>query len=829
MDSTGSEDAKAGEAALRRRIGSARLLARLVLILEQALPLAILPLSLLSLFFSASWFGLFRAMPDALRWTAVFVLTFAFFASLLAFRSLRWPAMAEVDRRLERENGLPHQAISAQGDRPVSDTAFARALWERHRQRLQAGIGALYAGGPRPDVSRFDPVGLRAVPTLVFAIALFFSQSGAAGRIGDAFRSHGHSVQTAGLRVDIWVTPPPYTAKPAITLTDGGKIPPLPQFSDLRVRISGGKVGSPVLFRPERAGDPVPLKPQATGKGDATPADTETFALKLETDGLLEVDGHSYPLRLTPDTAPQIAFDGMPRRSVNGALEIRFKASDDYGLKSARADIVPLDRPLDAQPLFPLPDYPLDLPSGLGRELKGTASRNLTEHPLAGKRVRISLLAEDGAGQTGRSAPIDMVLPTRNFAEPLAAAVAEQRQIFSLDMRDIKKAIDYNDAVTLRADESIPNSTHYLLIKSARARMTLARDEATLKDAAAHLWEIAIGIDGGDVSVAEKNVRDAQKALADALKRNAPDTEIRKLMDDLRKAMKEYMAAMARRMQTIKPNMQAEARNVIRQQDLERMLDQLENMARSGNRDAAQELLDRMQRMMNNLQAGPMQQRSPSEAESKARELTDEMGKLLSEQQKLMEETYRQNQEMQQEQWNSQADPSADPGEMSTDRRRQMEALRKRQEALRKQLEQLGRKMAELGIKSGKGLDQAGKEMDGAGKALGKGEGDEAVQGQGRAIEALRQGARDMMQAMGGKGQGGMQAGRPSPGQRGGEDPLGRARDDGSLGEASNGRIPDEIDVQRAREILEAIRKKLGDGVTSPTGRQYLERLLNLD
>ena len=817
------------DAGLKRRLAAARFEARLALFAEQALPLLILPLSLLSLFLSAAWFGLYAVLPDWLRWAAVFALTFAFLASLLPFRTLRWPSLAEADHRLEMQNRLPHQAISAQDDAPVTDTPFARALWERHRARLQAVIGELEAGAPRPDASRFDPSGLRVVPALVFTIALSFSFSGAAGRISDAFRNHSAGSETAGLRIDVWVSPPSYTGKPSITLAEGAKTPPVPQFSEVSVRLSGGTETAPVLFTPATGGAAIALKPQAPAKGEAVAMEAQSYRLKLETDGALSVGGRSYPLTLIPDEAPKIAFDGQPRRTVNGALEIKFKASDDYGLKSARADIVPLDQPPQALPLFPLPDYPLDLPKGQGRELKGMSSRNLTEHPLAGKRVRISLLAEDGAGQTARSAPIDMVLPARSFGNPLAAAVAEERQIFSLDVRDLQKAIDYNDAITLRADESIPNPTHYLLIKSARARMALAANEADLKDTAAYLWEIAIGIDGGDVSVAEKKVRDAQKSLADALKRNAPDKEIQALMDELRKALKEYMAALAKRMQGMKPNMQAQAKNVIRQQDLERMLDQLENMARSGNKDAAQEMLNQMQRLMNNLQAGNPQQRPPSPADEKARKLADQLAKLLQDQQKLMEETYKLNQEMQQGQWNPEenGDPQ-NPGQPTAEQRKKMQDLKERQEALQKQLDQLGKGMKELGMKPGKGLGQAGKEMQGAGKALGEGKGEQAVQGQGRAIEALRQGAKEMMQAMGGKGQGGM-AGMPMPGGPNGQDPLGRSNGDQGLSDDSTNKIPGDIDVQRAREILDSIRRKLGDGGITPSGRQYLERLLNLN
>ena len=41
-------------------------------------------------------------------------------------------------------------------------------------------------------------------------------------------------------------------------------------------------------------------------------------------------------------------------------------------------------------------------------------------------------------------------------------------------------------------------------------------------------------------------------------------------------------------------------------------------------------------------------------------------------------------------------------------------------------------------------------------------------------------------------------------------------------------KVPDEIDVQRAREILDAIREKLGNNPPGEVERRYLERLLDI-
>jgi anti-anti-sigma regulatory factor len=42
-------------------------------------------------------------------------------------------------------------------------------------------------------------------------------------------------------------------------------------------------------------------------------------------------------------------------------------------------------------------------------------------------------------------------------------------------------------------------------------------------------------------------------------------------------------------------------------------------------------------------------------------------------------------------------------------------------------------------------------------------------------------------------------------------------------------KIPGEIDIQRAREILDEIRRKLGNALTPQMEKEYLQRLLQFD
>lgn len=870
--------------ALARRVAIKRFLARLVLFAERVLPLFLPLAGIAAIFVSLAWLGVYRQLPDSARLVLVFALTAAFVASLLPFARLRWPAGEEADRLLEERNHLAHQPVAVQDDEPAFETPFARALWVEHQRRMAETIAALDAGLPRPDIARFDRYALRTVPALLFVTALAYSGSNGAGVIADAFRQQPAAGDAPGLRIDAWITPPAYTGQPPVFLSgrdgqgDGQAAAArarVPQNAQATVRISGGSADEKVLFRRADDGTVVdiamnePAKtegeatPAATGTPPSTPANANAARVhewKLDTSGELLVGGRQWAIDVIPDKAPEIAFDGQPRRSANGALKIGFTAKDDYGLAKAHAEIEPLEEKADAIPLYALPEYKLDLPRHNARDAKGLSSRNITEHPLSGRKVRITLVATDGAGQTGRSPPHEMVLPARAFVEPLAAAVAEERQVFALDIRDLRYAIALNEALTIRPEETIPNTTHYLLLQSAQARMKLARSTEELENTADYLWEIALGIDGGELSLAERKLRDAQQALADALERNAPDEEIKKLMDELRAAMQEFMSAMAERQPNAEGQQQQSAQNVLRQRDLENMMNQIENLARSGNRDAARQMLSELQRMMNNLQAGRPQRGGQQQENSQVRQQIDKLGEIMQEQQKLMDETFKLDQALkdrmqrgdpgdgedgefleqmppegedgQQPQQGQEGQQGSPTARMTAEQLREaLKSLRAQQDALGKKLDELQKGLGDLGVKPGEGFGQAEREMRGAGEALGKSQGERAVEGQGKALEALRQGARDMMnqmmQAMRGQQGQGEQQGQ-GQGNQTGRDPLGRPRatTGPDFGERVN--VPDEIDVQRAREILEAIRKKLGDNAGPEFERRYLERLLDI-
>ena len=236
-------------------------------------------------------------------------------------------------------------------------------------------------------------------------------------------------------------------------------------------------------------------------------------------------------------------------------------------------------------------------------------------------------------------------LPERPFSNPLARAVIEQRRILALDANQKRRVLDLMDAITLRPQDTFDNMSHYLVLMSARSRLKMAESDDALRDVVSYLWQIALGIEDGDLSAAEKRLRQAQQALKDALERGASDEEIDKLMKELRTAMNEFLREFAERAQK-NPNLadQMQPGQELRPSDIDRLMDQIENLAKSGNREQAQELLSQLENMMNNLQAGRQQQRGQNGQQGEMRKQMDKLGEIMRRQQEMMNETFRMDQ-----------------------------------------------------------------------------------------------------------------------------------------------------------------------------------------
>jgi uncharacterized protein (TIGR02302 family) len=823
--------------ALKRARGS--------LLWERLWPALAVLATALGLFLAFSWAGLWLVLPPLARaiGLVLFVIVTAFATVPLVM--LRLPSVNDGLRRLDRSSGETHRPATAVADQIAANEhdPVAQALWRAHVERALLSARKLKAGWPSPRLAMRDPMALRAL-VLILAVATFF----AAGdehlkRIAAAFDWQG-VVAPANFRIDAWVTPPVYTRRPPVMLAglrpgenahDTATVA-VPAGSQLVVRATGN-----VHFDIVRKGRLEVAPPDAH---TALPAGSEERRFVIKGDGSAVLHGVgsndlAWTFTAIPDRAPTIALMKDPERQARGSLRVDYKMDDDYGVVEAHADFALKDDDAEDEkpthPLFNAPEFPLALPQARTRSGAAQTTRDLTAHPWAGAKVAVTLVARDEAGNEGRSEPTQFELPQRIFVKPVARALIEQRRILALDAEAKPLVLTAVDALTIAPERFTPETAVYLGLRAIYFDLAHAKSDDQLREVVARMWDMAVQLEDGNVSQAEQALRQAQEALRQALERGASDEELKKLMDQLRAAMDKYLQALAEEM---RKNPQQLARpldrntRILSERDLKSMLDRLENLARSGNKEGARRLLEELQSMLENLQtARPGAQ--GDEGDDDMMSALDELGDMIRKQQQLRDKTFKQGQDMRRDRQRQQRGQD----------QQQLGDLRQDQQGLRDRLNKLLEQLRQRGL-GNPGQDQKGQgesEMDQLGSAgeamgeaegeLGQGDADSAVDSQGRALEAMRKGAQGLAQSMQQNGMG-MGQGPGQPGRNGraraqqDTDPLGRPLRGREYGDDVTVKVPGEIDAQRARRILEELRKRFGESARPQLELDYIERLL---
>ena len=832
-----SDDAGDPESVRRQQLAQALQRARMAVAWERGWPHLARLLTVAGLFLAVSWAGAWVVLPFVLRLILFAVFLALAVAALLPAIRFRWPMREDALRRLDRGTGIAHRPATALTDTLKSRDPLSQALWEEQRARTLASIKKIRAGLPSPRLAIHDPWALRGLVIVLMAATFIAAGSDRFSRVMAAFDWDG-AFSGAAIRVDAWVTPPPYTGRPPVILTASANknVPPaaasaisIPAGSTLIVRSSGGTLDVGV-------GGSVAETPVT----EKVPQGTSERHFAITGDGAAHIRSPlgqpQWTFKAIADRPPTIALAKDPERQAKGAVLLSYKLEDDYGVTEAQAKFALRAADASAQPLFDAPDFPLGLPNARTRNGIGQTVKDLSEHPYAGADVTLTLTAKDEAGNEGRSEPFDMRMPERLFSKPLARALIEQRRILALDANQQPLVLIALEALLIAPEAFMPEMGQYLGLRSIASQLGRANTKDAMRESVDNMWALAVSIEDGNITDIDKALRAAQEALKQALERGASDEEIKKLTDNLRAALDNYMRQLA---EQLRNNPQQLARpldpntKVMRQQDFKNMLDRMERLAKSGDKDAARALLDQMQQMLENLQMAQPGQRGDGDMEQSLNELGD----VIRKQQQLRDKTYKEGQ-----------DSRGDRSRGQQNDQNPMNGLRQDQQGLRERLGKLLDDMKKNGMMPGpkgeKGqpgqgddaqqdggdsLGDADSAMGDAGGQLGQGNAESAVDSQGRALEALRKGAQNLAQSMQpGEGQDGGPGNNMGRQQNSanGTDPLGRPLSGRQWSDDLTVKIPGEIDVQRVRRILEELRRRLADPSRPQIELDYIERLL---
>ena len=883
------------QASVERKFARKVQLGTWALFFERLWPRLWVLLGLVAVFAVLSLVGVWPSLPHALHAVLLAILAGAAVASLVFAARVPWPSREDAVRRIERRSGVAHRPASSYEDELTanSENPETKALWQAHRERLSSAIGRLKVGRPSPRADRFDPMALRALALLALVPAAALVTGNYYERFASAFR-FGTPVAPHESRVDAWVTPPPYTGLPPLMLADGAqptgaqkdpktavepsKLHEIPDKSLLVFRGTGFQ-GQPLALEvlAEGATEPVrvvadPPKIKVSDKttaSDKAKSDVAEVRYEMKKSARVRALAGSTELgawtfEVIADLPPKITLEKGMERTPKGSLKLAYKAEDDYGVASAVAKLRQAPpKPGDASKAWakapPLkgPRLPLERPPELAlkmqragsKAVEGTTLLELGAHPWAGQRAELWLEATDVAGQIGKSAPFELVLPSRRFSKPLARAVLEQRRKLAEDSRNRPYVARALDAITMEPEGFIVRSGVYLSLRNVYHRVEREKSRGAIKAAIDQLWNIALKIEDGSLSDAEQTLKDAQDRLAKALERGADDKEIQALMNELKQALNNYVEEMQKKAQDEDPQPPDQDQPQMSQQDLDKMMQELEKSAKTGSREDAEKMLAELKELMERMKAGNSkeareQDKKAKEAMKKLNQLSDLAGK----QRQLMDDTFKEQKKKQGDnpggkKGDNQAGGSKKPGQKGQqgqpgeqgqqgqdgqkaegDRGRQPGeghgALRDRQEEVRKNLEKLQKDLEDIGAGDPEKLGNAQNAMREAEDQLEKGNLDGAAEQQSQALEQMRQTAQQMAEQMSKDSQQRMGRGDKP------RDPLDRPQKSEGPDLGNSVKVPNAIDAQRAREILDELRRRSGQALRPPVELDYLERLL---
>jgi len=761
--------------------------------------------------------NVFAYLPEWLHLISLMLFVVAVVAAgMWSLRTTEVPTRSQAVRHLEQSSGLEHRPLSTLEDRPATGTDDDTGrLWHAHRRWVLNHLHRLKVAWPKLTLAARDPHALRVLIVLVIAALTVANWSEVPARLAAAV-SPGWAQGNVPATFEAWVTPPAYTGEAPRHLTATTQSSAqddaiaLPRGSTLTVRTHGD---ASAILRVGALGSSMP----AQTRPEFLPAGGDARDAKLPVDSDMTVrlslnasQAAIWRFKIVADKPPEIAFKSPLAVTQAQSLRFNYMVKDDYGVVAAEARIELNHQPSPQNRRPPSPIvFDLPLPPAPARLGDAAIFKDLTAHVWAGLPVTVTLVARDELGQEAKSVPMKVLLPERRFNEPLARALIEQRRSLARDASSAPLVAKALDALSIAPERFMPDRRNYLALRTAYFMAARTHGGPEITDVQQLLWDLALRIEDGDTPQAQAELRAIQQKLMEALAKGAPDEEIEQLLAQLRGAIERAVKAMAEKAKGQNNFAQGASGQVLRPQDLQSMLESIQNLSRQGSRAAAQQMLSQLQNMLENMQAMGAGQMSPEQ--KSAAEALEKLGSMIAQQRSLMDKTFR-------EQHESEEAP-ARAGKPS--------ALKGQQEKLSDELTPVMKKAGQ-GEEIASALRRAQDAMDQAAEDLGNGKLGAAGESQQKAIDELRRGgeaaAKQLLQQM--AGQGAMTPGQGGPGAGEDEDPFGRPQSSFGPSFGDSVKVPDKLNIQKAREILEELQRRAAERGRPVNELEYIDRLL---
>ena len=803
--------------------------------------------SFLGLFFCIA---LLDGFKNLLFWQHVLILAFftLVFCILLIRGLLKVPKITseKLWRHVEIVNGISDRALTEVSDKLGlnTDEKFAQDLWYAHKNFLSNSIRHIRVPLPNSSMAEKDPRGFRFFIPILLVVSIFASYGEIFKRVSLAF-SPSIPVSFESLKINFWVVPPLYTEvtpefferrikelelrnqEKAKTISIFGVERPIniPVDSKIIIQLGGSRV-SPLISIGSRklTGEILTYESKKMFQAETkiVMEDIETREVRIQLNQHIEV---LVPIIVQEDKAPTVGFLRSPSRTANARLGVQFEANDDYGISKAEfIGVRPKNAISSNRDLLEIRET-LPVPSG-DHSFQAFFNKDFSGHPWAGLPVLVRLEASDQRAQTGSTEQILTVLPERLFNHPVAQKLAEiKKKISILDDQTRKEIIGSLENLLDKPMHFNQDFSIYLGIKIVATRLKGNISKMLISDIQKLLWDMALHIEDGEYAIAANDMVSSHGTVMKALNGDITGKELKRLMDNMKLAIKKFIDQLAKRIEEeslvnsdITRKFEVISRDIISEK-----IDRIRDLANTGSRLAAQELMANLMKTLRELQAR-IENNAGSKLGGKARGAVKGLKGLIHEQQDLMDFTYKKN--IQTDSRSKQLGTiEKNAGHLSSNK-----SLMKEQQRLRSKLRKLTSEIQKsLGNVPG-AVGSAAKAMDSASEVLLGGKLGAAVSYQGKAVEELRKSVERVIEGFRRKSAngGGQMIRGLGIGGRGMEDFFDSQenRFPQAGGTRSKVKIPNQQQVKKAKKLLDELRRRSSQQYRPIVEREYIKRLL---
>ncbi len=755
----------------------------------------------------------------------------------------------KILRRIELDSRVKHRPLSGAKDKLIRHSSGgSEVLWARSRKALHHSLLLLKKPLYSKSSDIADPLSFRLATFLFFGFGLLFAGPEWNSRLAEGLMPAALRLPVSVQNLQASIEPPSYTGLAPLYLgkAENGALLKIPQGSKFKVLVQGG-IGKPVMHIGDRV---IPMGSQ----------DQKTYTVETDIPNLPPGKDNVAPLSIrqmfiprahwvyqtVPDLPPHIEQNADVEIISDNMIRIPLLVQDDYSVEGLKIEM-DLDPVVTESPLGERKSEIRSVMSPPNTAYDTAPVLDYSSHIWAGLPVLLKITALDHLGQNAELPPIAIVLPEKEFQHPIAKKLIALRKKLAWNPTEDTEAIAREIEEILFQPSAFHNDlTVFLALRSAASRLYWNEPAVgTSKTVISLLWDTALAIEDGNLSIAMRDLRDAQNALERALRDPSTEqTDIAQLMNDLRQAMADYMNEMQRELQKrmqdgkdipmVPPEMLGQ---VIDPDVMNSFLDQLEQEMRSGNKDKVQEMLSQLQEMMDGL--SPQMAEMPEDMQM-MQQGANELQQLIERQESLLEQTQNQISPAVDQDFGGTLTLDDDflkelglenlpPPENPQTPQVNTAANKAEQEALRLILGQLMLDAAEVLKDIPPNMGKAEQEMRGSSYALGENNPQGSVPHQEEAIRQLKEAQKQLSQQFMArmKQLGGMMMSRGS-GMR--YDPLGRPYggedQEGGMNPGSSVKIPNDAEAKRALEILRELRRRSSQRDRPENELEYYRRLL---